>query len=1636
MTLLNRVYHLPRQRCPEPLMNGQRRSFQDFVNRGFSEEFRPYRIVTLDDPTDPDRRVAWRFFPEHLRLMTPPRTPRQCILKRYSYTIPLWIPVVTTVDNAPRAMDWFKLMDLPLMTQSGHFIINGNARVVLNQTVRSPGVHTQRVPLTRGRSLTVADFIAQRGTWLRLELNGRDGGIWAKLKYRPRMPLLPFLRCFGMPTHVINTYVDVLVNPRRREIRRYDEALITGGRRHNTRRRHTRRGSVRRRLSIISLAPRHGTHPWSAAPWLYGFRDLIEAEDSLRWYQGRVLTPRQQPWYNATMVWHTELRRRFWNPRTYTLGVAGRRRLNQNLGLRLSDTATHLSAIDVLFGALLLLRTMAGVVPYGDRDDLQSRTVKPVGVLLQTQLAVGLAQFEVALRESYAEPASPDRGLAGHSLLLRPRQSSLLPRWSYRHETHPGYHAAPMMNGQGLPLPTPYQPDEPQPVTTIPHDQPIASACDELNECFRTFFTTNPLSQFLDETNGLAELTHKRRLSSLGLGGLTRETATMAVRGIHPSHYGRICPIETPEGRNAGLVNSLTTYAALNHDGSIATPLIPTYRGYVRWDQHPHRVVPAVEVGQVIASGDVACNDYHVLSGDRVAARSGPDYGPRLTADIVSLAAHPLQMTSMATGLIPFLEHNDGNRALMGSNMQRQAVSTYGARRPIVGTGYEGRAAADVGTCAQAHMAGLVTNVDGCNVRVAGTTNPKGTPGTMIHRDHPLQPLTRSNQGTYRMQRPRVVPGSWVQHGDLLGENTGMAYGDMAVGQNLLVGYVPWEGYNFEDAILVNRRLMSEDTLTSLHISRYEVAVYDTRYGYERFTRNELPESHYHRSWEQLDDDGVVRLGAWVTAGDTLVGRVTPIAIVPETNPYARLLHAVAVRVDRSIRETSLLYPRGCGRVVHVEKLWRKPSTGIFVQWRKAQRKPGMGAAARRRKAATPLVRLRNLDDLLWFRRYAPDRLPASVKRRLLRHGWEFGRRSGSLNGGWSTARGWGKTRPARMGFDRRPNRSAKPHQARSYDWAESFRDQRSRKPKPASSSVLTTTKASSTVGHRGGHVAVTTVATRQRESTGGQSRRAVHSTLAAQLLRGNRRNHRHDTRVTPEPQWRWSSHGLGSPVMTILRRQPKPAHPELRTVGRGNDSRAIMTAHGAPASRAKACLTTAPVRTYYADRGKRYRACFSTAIVKTTVFRTTFAMNERSARYRNGWTRGLATAPVGQNLQNPCQPVRHGITLDEQRHNGLTTTSHHRRRWRKQPRSLLTNRHHSPVVHHNKRRVPRDLPRYNRVHVYVARERPIEVGDKLSGRHGNKGIISRLLPSEDMPYAPDGSSLDVVLNPLGVPSRMNVGQLFECLLGLAGASLNQNYKLEPFDEIYGREASRSLVYSKLYEARLKSGENWLFDPNFPGKVRLIDGRSGSPFEQPVTVGRAYILKLIHLVDEKIHGRTTGPYSLITQQPLRGRAKNGGQRLGEMEVWALEGFGASYTLHELITYKSDDMVGRKQLADQFQSKKPVTTLTIGVPECLRVLARELNGLGLEFTVQLPELLTPSKQLKSWSGQTDLVKLAYGQPSANADADQPIANADPDQPRFVPGQKTLQKNLFKFLEGRVRGQPSANDPDQPSANAIG
>ena len=806
------------------------------------------------------------------------------------------------------------------------------------------------------------------------------------------------------------------------------------------------------------------------------------------------------------------LEARFFDEKKYDIGRVGRYKLNKKLGLNLPETQRTITVQDLVASIEYLINLTYDEGSVDDIDHLGNRRIRSVGELLQNQFRVGLSRIERIVKERMTLQDS----------------DTLTP-------------------------------------LNLLNTKPLVASLKE-------FFGSSQLSQFMDQINPLAELTHKRRISALGPGGLVRERAGFAVRDIHPSHYGRICPVETPEGPNAGLIGSLATHAKVNDYGFIESPFFAVKDGVVT--NEVHYLTADEEDNLRIAPADLELNPDRSIKFPYVPVRYRSEFTMSESNRVDYIGVSPIQIFSVATSLIPFIEHDDANRALMGSNMQRQSVPLLITDRPVVGTGLEKRAAKDSGMVVVSDVDGVVEKVVGEEIYIRDKANK-------LHR-YQLMKYVRSNQDTCINQKPIVRDGQEVKAGDVIADGASTNCGELSLGKNVLLAYMPWEGYNYEDAILLSERCVHDDIFTSVHIEKLEIDARQTKLGPEEITR-EVPNVS-EESLRHLDERGIVRIGARVYADDILVGKVTPKG-ESEHPPEEKLLRAIFAEKARDVKDNSLRVPHGeGGRVV----------------------------------------------DVKVFDREKGDELPPGAN--------------------------------------------------------------------------------------------------------------------------------------------------------TVIR-------------------------------------------------------------------------------------------------------------------------------------------------------------------VYIAQKRKVSVGDKLSGRHGNKGIVSRILPKEDMPFLPDGTPVDVVLNPLGVPSRMNVGQTYENLLGMAAYLNKEYYEAPSFDEMYGSGMSEKVTKEELLKGIKATGVDWVGED---GKVRLIDGRTGEPFDRPVAVGLTYILKLVHLVDDKIHARSTGPYSLVTQQPLGGKAQFGGQRFGEMEVWALEAYGAAYTLQEMLTIKSDDVNGRSRAYEAIVKGDNIPRP--GIPESFKVLVRELQSIGLDITV--------------------------------------------------------------------------------------
>lgn len=1289
------------------LVEVQKRSYEGFLQKETDSERRAEKglqaaLKSVFPIADFNSSAILEF--SSYALGTPKYDMRECLEQGMTFAAPLKLRIRLVVfDPQEKGVKNSKVLDvreqevyvgeLPLMTDRGTFIINGTERVVVSQLHRSPGAsfsHDKGRTHSSGKVLFSGRIIPYRGSWLDFEFDARDI-LYVRIDRRRKMPATILLKAFGLSTDdVLKMYypIEEIRVADGKLMRKLDpdlhaglrssiEVLEKGGEdpivREGTRLTKSLMAKVRaagvkeipvkpeelvgrvvlteimdsekgetlvaknQRLTLPVLERLFELKPSSfkviyldnvtATPIIL---DTLEAERTTSQKEAWVeiykrLRPGEMPSVDSAKLLFENL---FVNPKRYDLSPVGRLKMNNRFSLDLPLTQRVLTAQDVVEVIRCLVELKMGKGDVDDIDHLGNRRVRTVGELLENQIRLGLARMERSIKER--------------------------------------------MNLLDM-------------ETVLPHDlinaKPIVAAIKE-------FFAGSQLSQFMDQTNPLAEITHKRRLSALGPGGLTRERAGFEVRDVHPSHYSRICPIETPEGPNIGLITSLATYARINEFGFIEAPFRKVQKGRVLRDVE--FLSPLEGERYIIAQANSQVDSAGRLISDSVTARSEGEFIATTQDRIDYMDVSPKQVVSVATALIPFLEHDDANRALMGSNMQRQAVPLVQSEAPLVGTGMEAVVARDSGYVEQARRDGVVESVDAR--RIVVRTEPgkadEGKKKTGRFWDtYDLVKFQRTNQNTCVTQTPIVKVGQQVKKGQVLADGPAIDRGELALGKNVLVGFMPWGGYNFEDAILLSERLVREDTFTSIHIEEFEVEARDTKLGKEEITRD-IPNLG-EEALRNLDESGIVRIGAEVKAGDILVGKVTPKGETQLT-PEEKLLRAIFGEKAGDVKDTSLQVPPGIeGIVVDVK---------IFS-----------------RKGIDKDERSKNIES--------QDRVKIE----------------------------------------------------RNYqDELHIIEDERNKK---------------------------------------------IRRLLLGQVV-GRDLMDPENGEIILKKKWKITS--------DVLRRLPD------------DDVRRVIL--GDPEEQRK----LEDIELAAKDQIENLQTFY----------------DEKVGRLRRG-----DELPPGV------------IKL---------------------------------------------------VKVYLAIKRKISVGDKMAGRHGNKGVVSRILPEEDMPYLPDGTPIEIVLNPLGVPSRMNVGQILETHLGWTAKALG----------IY----AASPVFDGATEAEIKE---LLKEAGLPedGRSVVFDGRTGDPFKSPVTVGYVYMMKLHHLVDDKIHARSIGPYSLVTQQPLGGKAQFGGQRLGEMEVWALQAYGAASTLQEFLTVKSDDVPGRSRMYEAIV--KGENFLEPGLPESFNVLVKELQSLGLD-----------------------------------------------------------------------------------------
>jgi DNA-directed RNA polymerase subunit beta len=1330
------------------LIEVQKSSYDGFLQKGVSAEERTdtglQGVFKSVFPIKDFSESAELHFVKY-ELEEPKYDTDECQQRGMTYAAPLKVAlrlIVFEVDEETDARSILDIKeqdvymgDMPLMTDNGTFIINGTERVIVSQMHRSPGVffdHDKGKTHSSGKFLFAARVIPYRGSWLDFEFDAKDI-LHVRIDRRRKLPATTLLYALEMSDEgMLDYFYDTVAyvrDPKRGWKTRFTPERMRGlkATRDFVNAKNGRvvigegtkiTGAVIRKLDsskiedvLVPAAELAGRYVAgdiinestgevfveageelneeniealeeagvteiqtldidhiSVGPYIRNTMVADKVTDRARALVEiyRVMRPGEPPTEETAENLFKSL---FFDPERYDLSPVGRVKMNASLGFEVDESVRVLRKEDILAIVKMLVNLKDGRGDIDDIDHLGNRRVRSVGELMENQYRIGLLRMERAIRE---------------------RMSSV------------------------------------EIDTVMPHDlinaKPAAAAV-------REFFGSSQLSQFMDQTNPLAEITHKRRLSALGPGGLTRERAGFEVRDVHPTHYGRVCPIETPEGPNIGLINSLATYARVNKYGFIEGPYRQVKDGRV--DDAVVYLSAKAEERFTVAQANADLDARGRFTADLVSCRKGGDFVMVRPKDIDYMDVSPKQLVSVAAALIPFLENDDANRALMGSNMQRQAVPLIQAEAPLVGTGMEEVVARDSGVTIIARRSGVVTQVDATRVVVRATKESDlSAPGVDIYNFLKFQ---RSNQNTCINQRPLVRVDDFVEAGDIIADGPSTDLGELALGRNVLAAFMPWQGYNFEDSILISERIVRDDVFTSIHIEEFEVMARDTKLGQEEITRD-IPNVG-EEALKNLDEAGIVYVGANVEPGDILVGKVTPKGESPMT-PEEKLLRAIFGEKASDVRDTSLkLPPSVTGTVVEVRVFSRH---GVDKDER---------ALAIEREEIRALAKDKD-DEKAILDSNTFDRL----KQLLL-----------------------GKT---------------------------------------------------SVSGPKG-------------MKTGG---RITEETLA-ELTTG---------------QW-WQI--------------------------------AVKDAKAA-------------------DSIEKIKGQFDTA-----------------------------SAALQARFENKVEKLQRGDEL---------------------------------------------LPGVMKmVKVFVAVKRKLQPGDKMAGRHGNKGVISKIVPIEDMPYLEDGTPVDIVLNPLGVPSRMNVGQILETHLGWASAGLGRQigdlvrryessgktdelrrslktiYGKQQFDEAIGPLEDRQLldlgstltrgvpmatpVFDGAHEADIVD----LLEAaglDVSGQVTLVDGRSGDTFARKVTVGYIYMLKLHHLVDDKIHARSIGPYSLVTQQPLGGKAQFGGQRFGEMEVWALQAYGAAYTLQEMLTVKSDDVAGRTKVYEAIVQGDD--SFEAGVPESFNVLVKELRSLGL------------------------------------------------------------------------------------------
>ncbi|MCH8473769.1 MAG: DNA-directed RNA polymerase subunit beta [Opitutales bacterium] len=1178
-------------------------------------------------------------------IVGPKSTELECIREGMTYAVSLYVKLRLREDDLLKDEEIY-MGELPMVSERGSFIINGAERVIVSQLHRSPGIAYEQTAHTTGKMLHSFRINPDRGTWLETQFDNNDLlYVYLDRRRRRRKFLITtLLRAMGYTSdlEILKLFYDLsdLSVEETLEMENVSTLVLVEDAID------ANKGAVIARAfepltkSILRQLQKSGIPQLRVIDTSADDGAIIRAlkkdptrneEEALKEIYKRLRPGEPPTTTNAKAL----LKRLFFDPKRYDLGRVGRYKINQKLGLNADIEQRILSAEDIVAATKYLIRLKGGEGTFDDIDHLGSRRVRTVGELLANQCRIGLARTERLVRERMT------------------------------------------LYDQSADSITPGKLINPKALSTVVRD----------------FFARSQLSQFMDQINPLAELTHKRRLSALGPGGLNRERAGFEVRDVHPSHYGRICPIETPEGPNIGLINTLSIYSRINEFGFIETPYRKCAGGKVT--DEVQYLTADEEESKVVAQANSDVKKDGSFNG-RVTVRYQGEFLEVEPEKVDYMDVSPKQVVSVAAGMIPFLEHDDANRALMGANMQRQAVPLLQTERPFVGTGIESQVARDGRAVAVAVSDGIVAYADARHVVVSPDGELPSRFEKKMQSDpkkgievYQLRKFMRSNAGTCFNQKPIVSKGDQIKAGQVIADGPSTNQGELSIGRNLLVAFMPWSGYNFEDAILISDRVLKDDLLTSIHVEEFEVNARDTKLGPEEITRD-IPNVG-EEALRNLNHDGVIRIGAEVNPGDILVGKITPKSET-ELAPEEKLLRAIFGEKAADVKDTSLIVPSGV--------------TGIVMDVKVSNRLEG-----------------------------EKEKLSPSDRRRQIKQ----------IN--------------------------------------EEYRTQMDKQRE-----ALTESLSNILLGEK-------------------IPLDVVNSDTGEKIIPANRK-------ITK----------------TLLRK--------LSAVAKYVE------------------IDPSPVRVKIMEIIGSFQSKF----------------DELEADKE----RKTASIEAGNDIEQGA--IKH-------------------------------------------------------VKVYIATKKKLQVGDKMAGRHGNKGVVAKIVPEQDMPFLPDGTPVQICLNPLGVPSRMNVGQVLETHMGWACSKLGIHIATPVFDGI-----PESKVREYLEEAGLPTH----------GKSALFDGRTGEKLEQEVVVGYKYMLKLNHLVAHKIHARAVGPYSLITQQPLGGKAQYGGQRFGEMEVWALEAYGSAYTLQELLTVKSDDVQGRTKIYESLV--KGDNSLSAGTPQSFNVLVKEIQSLGLDIKV--------------------------------------------------------------------------------------